>query len=101
MTKDMLCYYNTDTEICLGDRVLYPKLFRKVKGAVVYIPGQSPLNKNMEYGDVRQWGIKLDEKPYDVIVMGYFPPDEVIPKRLVFVARGDASQGLKSDEELL
>jgi hypothetical protein len=101
MSEDILNYYGTSMQIRVGDKIMYPKWFKKVPGTVVYVPGQSPVNKSMEYDDVKQWGIKLDSEPNDIIMLGYFPPDDVVPKRLEFVQRGDSLKELSPDDEIV
>lgn len=99
--EQSLYYRGTNIRIQVGDRILFPRWFRKMPATVVYVPGQSPKHSSMEYGDVRQWGIKIDGEPHNVVLLGYFPPDEVIPKRLEFVSRGDKFMELNPSEELL
>lgn len=84
MSEDILNYYGTSMQIRVGDKIMYPKWFKKVPGTVVYVPGQSPVNKSMEYDDVKQWGIKLDCEPNDIIMLGYFPPDDGSYRLLVW-----------------
>ncbi|WMS88924.1 hypothetical protein [Pleionea litopenaei] len=54
----------------------------------------------MEYGDVKLWAIQLDDKPNDVLTMGYFPPNDVVPKKLEFLSRGDGVNRIDENEEI-
>jgi len=104
MTKNdyKMYYFNTDTDIRLGDKITYRKLLgcKKKLGTVVYVPGESPVNKNMEYGDVKLWGFILDDDPNTLFTMGYFPREEKYAhKRINFVSRGD-TQGIRGDEAI-
>ena len=100
--NDQLYYRGTDIPIRLGDRIQYSGFFRKRLGSVVYVPGQSPLNKSMEYGDVKLWAIQLDGQDNDVRTMGYFPPDEVVPRKIKFISRDNSNQKklIREDEEI-
>ena len=90
-----LHYPGTDIEIRLGDRIEYRKifggkfgLFGKKKGTVVYVPGESPKNKEMEQDDYnRYWAIQLDGEDSQ-IVFPYFPEQEWVSKRIKFLSRG-------------
>ncbi len=91
-----LHYPGTDIEIRLGDRIEYRKilggklgLFGKKKGTVVYVPGESPKNKEMEQDEYnRFWAIQLDDEDSQ-IVFPYFPEQEWVSKRIKFVSRGE------------
>ena len=91
-----LHYPGTDIEVRLGDRIEFRKifggklgLFGKKKGTVVYVPGESPKNKEMEQDDYnRYWAIQLDGEDSQ-IVFPYFPKQEWVSKRIKFISRGD------------
>lgn len=91
-----LHYPGTDIEVRLGDRIEFRKifggklgLFGKKKGTVVYVPGESPKNKEMEQDDYnRYWAIQLDGEDSQ-IVFPYFPEQEWVSKRIKFVSRGE------------
>lgn len=101
--NETLFYHGTDVEIKLGDKILYSKLFRKVKGVVVYVPGQSKLNKNMEYEGEKTWAIQLDDEKGDIRTMVYAPPVGVVPKKIKFLNRQNPNESpvLTEDEEVL
>ncbi len=90
-----LYYPKTDLEICLGDRVSIRRLFRRRTGTVVYIPGASERHSDMEYGDVKLWAIQLDNDEGNILQIGYFPPDEVVPKSLQLIKREDSDDSPK------
>ncbi|MCC1497714.1 hypothetical protein [Alcanivorax sp. 1008] len=90
---EFLSYPGTDIDIRLGDVVSYkPFLRKRVQGKVVYMPGESQKNSQFEYGDVSLWLIKLDDKRGSLVQLGYFPPDEVVPKSLKFISRGSPDE---------
>lgn len=101
MTKDQLYYPKSQDPIRLGDRVEIRRWFKKRTGTVVYVPGESEVNSDMEYGDVRHWAIQLDGDKGNIVTLGYFPPGEVVPKSLRLLKRGYRSHELASDEEVL
>lgn len=97
-----LYYHGTTEEVRLGDRVRIKRLLRRgLVGTVCYIPGQSPVHKDLEYEDVRQWAIRLDDGT--VLAMAYSPQHRLgQPKRdLVLVERSISSQVLSPSEELV
>jgi len=96
-----LFYHGTGEEVRLGDRVRIKRLFgRDLLGSVCYIPGKSPVHKDLEYDDVRQWAIRLDDGT--VLAMAYSPQHRLgQPKRdLVLVERSLSPQVLSPSEEL-
>ena len=96
-----LHYPGTEIEIRLGDRIEYRKifggkfgLFGKKQGTVVYLPGASPKNKDMEQDDYnRYWAIQLDGEKTQII-FPYFPQQEWVSKRITFVSRGEPVQDI-------
>ncbi len=101
MIKGNLVYYRTEIPVLLGDRVRYNGIFHKKEGTVVYVPGQSELNRELEYDDVRFWAIQLDEEPGDIRQLGYFPDHTIeAPKKIEFLCRGDAKNRITQDDFL-
>lgn len=96
-----LFYSGTTDEVRLGDRVRIHRLLRRdLMGTVCYIPGISPPHPDLEYDDVRQWAIRLDDGT--VLAIGYSPEHRLgQPKRdLILVNRSGDSRSLMPDEEL-
>ena len=94
-----LYYRDTQIEVRLGDEVRIKRWFRRdLEGFVCYLPGASPVHPEMEYEDVRQWGIRLTDGT--MLEMCYAPEQGQPERNIVFVRRGD-SPGLMPDEELL
>lgn len=96
-----LFYFGTKDEVRLGDRVRIRRLLRRdLMGTVCYIPGISLPHPDLEYDDVRQWAIRLDDGT--VLAIGYSPEHRRgQPKRdLILVNRSSDSRGLMPDEEL-
>ena len=61
MAGRVVTYADRTTPIQLGDRVETRVWFSKKQGRVVYVPGISPPNSNMEYNGLCWVGIRLDE----------------------------------------
>lgn len=61
MAGRVVTYNDRVTPVQLGDHVLTRVWFRKRKGRVVYVPGVSALNTNMEYNGLCWVGILLDD----------------------------------------
>ena len=58
----MPIYYTEGTEVTLGDRVAVRLfLFMGRIGRVSYVPGISPLHREMEHHGIRQIGIVFDD----------------------------------------
>lgn len=99
-TSGSALYYDTGEEVRLGDRVRKKRWFRpSVCGTVCYIPGISPPHPELEYEDVRQWAIRLDNGT--ILVVGYHPSNTFgqPTKDLVFMSRGKGGE-LLPDEKL-
>lgn len=82
-----LFYHGTNTEVQLGDTVIWKRFLRKgLRGTVVYIPGLCPVHSDLEFDDIRQWAIQHEDGS---ISMTIYLPERLQPKRsIVFVARG-------------
>ena len=61
MAGRVVLYADRTTPVQLGDRVETRVWFSKKQGRVVYVPGISPPNSNMEYNGLCWVGIRLDE----------------------------------------
>jgi hypothetical protein len=61
MAGRVVTYHDRATPVQLGDHVLTRVWFRKRKGRVVYVPGISTFNSNMEYNQLTWVGIRLED----------------------------------------
>jgi hypothetical protein len=61
MAGRLVTYNDRVTPVQLGDHVLTRVWFRKRKGRVVYVPGVSAVNTNMEYNGLCWVGIRLED----------------------------------------
>ena len=61
MAGRVVTYADRATPVQLGDRVETRVWFSRKPGRVVYVPGISPPNSNMEYNGLCWVGIRLDE----------------------------------------
>ncbi len=86
---DKLYYPNSDTEICLGDRISIRRWFRKREGTITYMPGVSERHPSLESkdGSFVHWGISLDHDKHNILMLAYFPPEGVVPKSLRLIRR--------------
>lgn len=93
-------YADGITEIGLGDLVEVKRLLRKPEtGTVCYVPGASPIHKDMEAGDVRFWSVRLESGRLWTRI---YENGRLAPKAVRFVSRGvGSSHDLAPDEELL
>lgn len=55
----VVTYHDRTTPVQLGDHVLTRVWFRKRQGRVVYVPGVSAFNPNLEYNGLSWVGIRL------------------------------------------
>lgn len=93
-----LFYFGSGEEVSLGDRVRIKRVFRRdLDGKVCYIPGISPVHKELEYDDVQQWAIEGDNGSIYPIL--YDPEGFQPPSKIVFVGRAK-DNGLQPDEVL-
>lgn len=93
-------YYNgTNTAVLLGDSILVRRLFgRRVSATVVYVPGQSKKNSNIEAEDVSQWAyrVKGEER---IWVLAYYPEQQkYAPRKISFLERGAPTDSIGPDE---
>lgn len=86
-------YHGTNDEVQVGDRVRIRRWFRSdLYGTVCYIPGFSPQHRDLEYEDVKQWAIRLDNGT--VLVTCYYPEGRFGQprKNISLVKRGSGGQ---------
>jgi hypothetical protein len=89
-------YHETDTEVRLGDQVLYKHLFfGKSFGFVSYIPGISPLHSNI---GPHQWVLKLNDGK--CVFMLFTPQLEFAHHRVKFIARGADELSIKASDAI-
>lgn len=87
-------YLGTDTEVMLGDRVIYRHLFfGKSNGVVAYIPGVSEVNPRIL---PHQWVVKLTNGKG--VFMVYGPDVKFAHRRIRFVERGGAEEAIKASD---
>jgi hypothetical protein len=85
MAGRVVTYIDRVTPVQLGDHVLTRIWFRKRKGRVVYVPGVSALNTNMEYNGLCWVGIRLDDGGFVSTVVD--PKDAYLRHKEVLVER--------------
>jgi hypothetical protein len=86
--SETIYYSDNKTRVMLGDVVEKRILFKKKKGRVVYIPGISPKNKEMEYGGLVDVGIKMDDGIFVATVVD--PKGFYLQKKIRFVERNSS-----------
>ena len=93
------CYHGTRDPVRLGDRVRVRRFLRRAEdGVVCYIPGTSPLHRELEYGGMRHWAIQRPDG--SLLVMGY-APHQCGPRRgIELVSRGAALESLDPGQQL-
>jgi hypothetical protein len=84
-----ICYSDRSTPVMLGDVVEKVIFFRRRQGRVVYVPGVSPLNKELDYDGLQSVGIKIDEGPFVATLVD--PVGKFLQKKIRFIRR-DASE---------
>lgn len=82
-------FYEDGLPVLLGDRVelrVWVKLFRKLPGTVVYVPGLSPVRSQFEHHGLTWVGIRMD----DGTVVGWYvdPSTKRLKKGVRLSARG-------------
>ena len=85
MAGRVVTYKDRVTPVQLGDHVLTRVWFRRRKGRVVYVPGVSPLNTNMEYNGLCWVGIRLEDGSFVSTVVD--PDDAYLRHKEVLVQR--------------
>jgi hypothetical protein len=80
-----LFYHGTQDEVRLGDHVRIRRWLRRpLEGVVCYIPGLSPLHRELP----REWAIQLPDGSLRVMV---YSPDEAQPRRKFELIERDAA----------
>lgn len=97
MAGRVVTYNDRVTPVQLGDHVLTRVWFRKRKGRVVYVPGVSALNTNMEYNGLCWVGIRLDDGGFVSTVVDpegayLLPVPHRPPRRLAHLGRAVAAR---------
>ena len=96
----MITYKDRVTPVQLGDHVETRIWFRKHGGRVVYVPGVSPLNRNMERDGLRWIGVRLEEGGFLSALVD--PGQDYLRSRLHFVCRdSEGVAELKPEEDPL
>jgi hypothetical protein len=89
-------YHNTETEVRLGDRVIYKHLlWGQSEGEVAYLPGVSATNDRIL---PNQWVVRLQNGKGVFMVFG--PDIEFAHKRIKFLRRDAPAQPITADEEI-
>jgi hypothetical protein len=90
-------YFDRITEVKLGDVVDRKGIFSKRRGKITYIPGVSPKHREMEYGELRFVGIKIENGFIATLVD---PEHGHLKKSIVFIARDAVSDPVKQGDVL-
>ena len=99
--EEQLYYFDSRTEVQLGDLVRYKPICRtSIPGVVTYLPGVSLRHSRFERQGTRQWAIQLEN---GWILAWVFSPSERQPsRRITFVRRGtEPFRGIEPGDELL
>ena len=93
-----LFYFGTTDEVCLGDEVEIRRWFRRpLRGFVCYLPNVSPRHPAIDFGTVRQWGIRLQD---GTILLSVYAPERVRPRPNLRLLRRTDEPGLQPGEPL-
>ena len=98
MAGRVVTYHDRATPVQLGDHVVTRVWFRKRAGRVVYVPGVSALNPNMEHHGLCWVGIRLDDGSFVSTVID--PDGAFLRHKEVLVRRdphGYAALGVDED----
>jgi hypothetical protein len=90
MENTPITYYQDNVVVNVGDYVKVRILFRWKIGRVVYVPGVSMFNPNMEYNGLQWVGIQIDDGPFLGVVVD--PNTKTIKKTVQFIDRGEAAE---------
>lgn len=83
----MVKYFSDEAEVKLGDIVDTRIWFRRRRGQVVYVPGESPKNKYIDYGGLENVGIQIDNGPFVATLVD--PDSKKLKKKVIFIRRGE------------
>jgi hypothetical protein len=84
-------YAETDTDVRVGDRVTYRRLlFGTTEGMMVYVPGVSALNGELEYDNIEHCVVRLKSGRH--IAIANAVGDQQLSRRINFLARGDVGK---------
>jgi hypothetical protein len=97
MAGRVVTYHDRVTPVQLGDHVLTRVWFRKRSGRVVYVPGVSAFNANMEYNGLCWVGIRLDDGGFVSTVVD--PTDAYLRHKEVLVKRDPTGYRALDDAE--
>lgn len=80
-------YANSDSEVRIGDRVVYKRLFFGTSaGVMVYVPGESPLNDELEYDGIEHHVVRLSSGRS--MALANACGDAFLSSRLNYISRG-------------
>lgn len=87
-TDGSVRYYGGQIEVNLGDRVEILGFFRRKRGVINYVPGISPLHREMEHNGLYWVGVSFVSGEFTGIPVD--PDTGCTLKKLVFLERGAA-----------
>ncbi|MDD5037440.1 MAG: hypothetical protein PHE55_22160 [Methylococcaceae bacterium] len=90
-------YRDRTTQVMLGDLVETRIWFRKQRGKIVYVPGISKLNPEMERDGLRWVGISLNGGGFIAQVID--PKDNFLIKPVILLNRSDIEIGELGPQE--
>lgn len=95
-----VCYHGGTVPVLLGDVVSVRLLFRRCEGRVVYVPGISPTNPEMDFNGLVYVGIRVPGKAMMGITV--LPDTYTIKKSVQFLRRDPNGrfEPVKPDEPL-
>ncbi len=79
-------YHGGEVRTELGDRIEFRGLFRKRQGAVIYVPGISPTNPEIDFGSLHWIVIAFDNGTFTGMLVD--PDTGCILKKVAFLERG-------------
>lgn len=92
-------YFQSETPVELGDRVRLRHLFSKKSGRVVYLPGVSQPNSEIDFGGLFRLGVSIEDGTFTAY---HVDPDSLaVVKSVEFEGRdSEGIPEMPSDEEL-
>lgn len=79
-------YFGGVTEVKLGDEIRKRRFFRWQTGRIVYVPGVSPMNPDMEFNGLKYVGLRFNNGA--LVATLVHPNTSSIKKAVEFVKRG-------------